>query len=118
MKDCHFGSASAAGDATAGLSIAGPKWHNCWVENCYITGVTGILVAAGCIDGWNSIFKSCTITTGYTAQTKSIDDNATTGFISYVDCRVKVKPTLANTVARCFGTVVADETAFSASTAS
>lgn len=83
LKDCHFGSASAGGDATAGISLAGSHWHNCWIENCHIIGVTGILVAAACINGWNSVVRDCWIGTGYTTCTLSVDDNATTGYIVY-----------------------------------
>ncbi|MBE3119146.1 MAG: hypothetical protein IMZ50_10380, partial [Candidatus Atribacteria bacterium] len=53
LKDCHFGGASAAGDALIGISIAGTHWHNCLVENCFITGVTGVQVISTCINGWD-----------------------------------------------------------------
>jgi len=119
MKDCHFGGASAGGDAANGIYLAGTHWHNCWVENCFIIGVTGILVKAECVSDWNSVFKSCTITAGWTAQTKSIDDNSATGHIKYVDCRVAIKPTCAATTTgllQLIGCVVANETAFTAVT--
>lgn len=119
MKDCHFGSASAGGDATVGFKVDGTHFHNCWVENCFITGVTGILVDASVTSDWNSQFKGCTVCTGYTNQTKSIDDNSTSGLIRYVDCRVAIKPTCVATTTgllQLYGCVVANETAFTAVT--
>ena len=95
-RNCHWGGASAGGDFTVGFHIAGTHFHNCLVENCYIIGVTGVFVAGGCTSGWGSKFRDCSMATGYTAQTKSIDDDATTGQIIYQNCFVQVRPTMIN----------------------
>lgn len=111
VKDCHWGSAAAT-DFVIGISIAGTHFHNCLVENCHIVGVTGAVVAAGCVSSWNSMFKDNVFATGYQEQTASIDDNSTSGFIVYVRNYYQVKFTLAADAAtRCFGNYLVNSTA-------
>lgn len=89
-KDCHWITASStATDNAVGFQITGAHFHNCLVENCFITGATAAVeIAAGCINGYGSWFKDCYI--GYGSETSAIgvDDNATAGFIMYTGCYV------------------------------
>jgi hypothetical protein len=112
MNNCHWGSASST-DFVVGISITGTHWHNCKVTNCHITGITGILIAAGCTSGYNSEFSHNVITHGMESQTKSINDDATAGHINYAYNCVAVQGDCANNgAARYFANVVANATAF------
>jgi len=112
IKDCLFGT-SYASNFTTGISLAGTHFHNCVIENCVITGTTGILVASVCTAAYGTVVRDNTIISGYAAQTASLNDDATEGHIAYVNNLCQIKPTMANAAStRSFGNVVADETAF------
>jgi len=102
MDNCHFGSASST-DFVVGISVTGTHWHNCKVTNCHITGITGILIAAGCTSGYNSQFDHNVITHGMESQTKSINDDATSGHINYTNNVVAVQGDCANAGAARYG---------------
>jgi len=89
MKRCFFGSsASIDTEPDIGFKIAGTHWHNNLVEDCFITGITGIQVSSACTYAWGSMFKNCYIGDGSQTMTIGIDDNCTggasRGYILYV----------------------------------
>lgn len=90
MKNCHWmNQSSKDGGPTTGFNVTSTHFHNCWIENCFITGVdAGIAIAAECVNGWGSQFKDCYIGWGGETCAIGVDDNATDGHIIYRDCSV------------------------------
>ena len=95
IRDCHF-SGAAANSAVFGIYLKGTHWHNCVIENCHITGVTGIEVASTVTSGWGSVVKDCWIGTGITTCTLSIDDDSSPGYIVYCGNYLTTAATLAS----------------------
>lgn len=90
MENCHWmNQSSKTNSATTGFNVATTHFHNCWIENCFITGKdAGVAIAAECVNGWGSQFNDCYIGWGGSTCAIGVDDNATDGHIIYRGCHV------------------------------
>jgi len=84
-KNCHWINASSIGNTNdVGFQITSTHFHNCVVEDCYISGAdAAVEIAAACINGYGSIFRRNYIGWGSETCAIGVDDNATAGHIVY-----------------------------------
>ncbi|KKM88891.1 hypothetical protein LCGC14_1254200 [marine sediment metagenome] len=84
FKDCFIGSSGSLDtEPDIGMKIEGTHFHNCLVENCFITGLTGVTIASTVTQGYGSIFKNNYIGDGSQTMAICVDDNATAGAIVF-----------------------------------
>lgn len=85
IRNSHWLSASSGGAfPDLGISVTGTHFHQCLIENNYITGVTaGIQIASGCIRGYGSLVKNNYIGWGGETCAIGVDDNVAIGHIIY-----------------------------------
>ena len=83
FKDCHFGSnCSVDTEPDIGFKIEGTHFHNCLVEDCFISGLQGVTIASTVIAAQGSMFKNNFIGDASQAMTICVNDdtNAVGGF--------------------------------------
>ncbi len=85
FRDCLWANQSSIGNmCDVGINITGTHFHTSLVENCYIGGAdAGVAIAAGTINGYNSVFRNNMIGWGSETCAIGVDDNATAGHIMY-----------------------------------
>lgn len=116
IKRCFFGSsASLDTEPDIGFKIAGTHWHNNLVEDCFITGITGISVASTVTYAWGSIFKNNYIGDGSQIMTIGVNDDcvggASRGYIVYAGNYMKATAAFdieSDTAARAIGNYAAN----------
>lgn len=88
--NCHWINASSIGNTNdVGFQITSTHFHNCVVENSYISGAdSAIEIAAACVNGYGSIFRDSYIGWGSETCAIGVDDNATEGHIIYANLNV------------------------------
>ncbi len=88
--NCHWINAGSIGNTNAvGFQMTGTHFHNCLVEDCYISGdAAAVEIASVTVSSWGSIFKNCYIGWGSETCDIGVDDNATAGHIIYSGCTV------------------------------
>ena len=87
IENCHWMNASSKTyGPVIGINITGTHFHGCLVRNNFITGVDfGVVVAAGCVYGYGSVFEHNYIGEAGQVCAVGVDDNATEGHIIYRD---------------------------------
>jgi hypothetical protein len=116
MRRCFFGSnASIDTEPDIGFKIAGTHWHNNLVEDCFITGKTGISVSSSTTYAWGSIFKNNYIGQGSQEMVTGVDDNspggANRGYIVYAGNYIDATTAMdleSDTTARAIGNYAAN----------
>ena len=78
FRDCFFGSScSVDTEPDIGFSLEGTSFHNCLIEDCFITGLTaGIYVASTCVTNWGSWVRNNFIGDGSQTMAIAVDDNS------------------------------------------
>jgi hypothetical protein len=110
MKDCLWlNQSSSTNIFTRGMYITGTHFHGSIVQNCHISGTTAAVhIASTVVNGWASRFQWCTFDGGGGTCAIDVIDDATTGFILFVDCNSYATTNYdmandgANRVIRCY----------------
>lgn len=82
MRRCFFGSnASIDTEPDIGFKIAGTVWHNCLVEDCFITGLTGVQISSSMnnVTCFGSMFKNNYIGQGSQEMVIGVNDDTPGG---------------------------------------
>ena len=87
IDNCHWiNNSSKLYGPVIGMNITGTHFNSCLVKNSFITGVDfGVVVAAGCVFGYNSVFRDNFIGEAGQVCAVGVDDKATDGWIQYIN---------------------------------